>query len=433
MAKKKANVPLNIYINGLFVGSLDFRAKRDLIFSYSDKWLSRSQAFPISRVMPLREQAYSGNRVYSYFDNLLPDNISIRQRVAARMKAESDHVFDLLSVIGRDCVGALQFVKNDEEPPTLSQAVGQEVSEKEIAEKLRGLERAPLAVSQEDDIRLSIAGMQEKTALLLKGTQWCVPHGPTPTTHIFKPQIGELQRGLNFLDSVENEWLCSKIVAAFGIPVANSEIKNFEEIKVLVVERFDRAWINSSTLIRIPQEDMCQALNVESFAKYQNDGGPGVVQIMEMLNESNERERDRRLFLKAQVVFLLLAAIDGHAKNFSLRWGPGGFQMTALYDILSAQPLIDRKEFQADKIKMAMSYGDKNNYRVCDIYRRHFLQTAAQCRYSVNEMEMIIDEVIAEAPEVLTKVSRELPADFPLEVAESILRGIEKRLPQIQV
>lgn len=432
MAKKPSNIPLNIYLNGLLLGVLEYRAQRDLIFKYSEFWLNRAYNFPISRSLPLREQAYEGNKVYSYFDNLLPDSISIRQRIAARMKAESDHVFDLLTVVGRDCVGALQFTRADDSAPGLKPAHGTGISNSEIAEKLKNLQTVPLAVSKEDDFRLSIAGVQEKTAFLKIDNSWYVPHDATPTTHIFKPQIGELQRGLGFSDSVENEWLCSRIVRAFGIPTTNCEIVQFDDVKTLIVERFDRAWLDTQVLIRIPQEDMCQALGVATFEKYQSDGGPGVTQIMDMLNESIKREEDRKSFLKTQVIFLLLAAIDGHAKNFSIRWGPSGFNMTPLYDILSAQPMVDAGKFQAEKIKMAMSYGEKKHYTVRDIYRKHLIQTAKLCRIDIEQMEMTIDEVIANVPSVIDEVSKELSGDFPIQVAESIFEGMRKRITQIQ-
>lgn len=434
MAKKSSNVPLNIYLNGLFLGILEYRAQKDLTFRYSEYWLERTNSFPISRSLPLREQAYEGNKVYSYFDNLLPDNISIRQRIAARMKADSDHVFDLLTVVGRDCVGALQFIRADEPSPKIGPAHGTAISNSEIANKLKNLQSAPLAASTEDDFRLSIAGVQEKTAFLKIKDSWFVPHDATPTTHIFKPQIGELQRGLSFSDSVENEWLCSRIVRAFGIPTTNCEIAEFEDLKVLVVERFDRAWLQSSDiLIRIPQEDMCQALGVATFEKYQSDGGPGVLQIMDMLNESIRREEDRRNFLKSQVVFLLLAAIDGHAKNFSIRWGPNGFNLTPLYDILSAQPMVDSGKFQGEKIKMAMSYGNSRHYKVREIYRRHLIQTAKLARVDTEEMDLIIDEVIANVPNAIEAVTAELTPEFPEEIADSIFKGMQKRVNQIYV
>ncbi len=335
MAREKSSQSLSIFMNGLPLGSLSYKEKRSLIFTYSAEWLNRRNSFPISRSLPLREEPYEGGRVYAYFDNLLPDSASLRQRIAARMHAKSDQVFDLLEVLGRDCVGALQFIKSTGEGSQLKAPVGTPLTENQIASKLRKLRTIPLSVSDEEDFRLSIAGAQQKTALLLLNGKSHSPQGSTPTTHILKPQIGEIRSGLSFADSVENEWLCAKIVKAFGIPVAECEIVLFEDIKVLVVERFDRAWVGNK-LIRLPQEDICQALSVPSFEKYENEGGIGITQIMDVMNESINRDEDRFKFMKAQVIFLLLGAIDGHTKNFSLSWRSMGFEMSPLYDILSA-------------------------------------------------------------------------------------------------
>lgn len=358
---------------------------------------------------------------------LLPDGAPIRQRIAARMHATSDQVFDLLAVVGRDCVGALQFLKAGEKISTSLKPKGLAVSKKQIAQRLRGLKTIPLGLSEEEDFRLSIAGAQEKTAFLKIGRKWHVPQGTTPTTHIFKPQIGEIRPGLSFTDSVENEWLCAQITKAFGLPTAECEIEEFEDLKVLIVERFDRQW-SGQNLIRIPQEDMCQTFGIPNFEKYQSEGGPGVISIMNMLNESAKREQDRELFMKTQIVFFLLAAIDGHTKNFSVRWGPKGFWMTPLYDILSAQPIVDRGELDERRIKMAMSIGNKPYWKVTDICRRHFNQTAKLVKFPVSRMESLIDEVLGHVPKVIDNVAAKLPRDFHEEVSNSIFEGMRSRM-----
>jgi serine/threonine-protein kinase HipA len=430
MAKNKGR--LRVYLNNLPLGVLEHGHRNSLSFRYRSEWLERPNSFPISRCLPLREDAFEDGAVFAYFDNLLPDGVSIRQRIAARMSAQSDQVFDLLAVVGRDCVGALQFIRDDEEAPAVSAAAGTPISDEEIAERLRNLRIVPLGASQEDDFRLSIAGAQEKTAFLFLENKWQVPHGPMPTTHIFKPQIGEIRPGLSFADSVENEWLCAQISSAFRIPTAECEIAEFEGVKVLIVKRFDRAW-SDQRLIRIPQEDMCQAMSVPSFQKYENDGGPGVVEIMGMLNESQRRELDRYLFMKAQVIFFLLAAIDGHAKNFSIRWGPSGFRLTPLYDIISAQPMVDSGGFQLPKLKMAMAYGENRHYKIAELGRRHFEQTAKLCKFDLTEMNKVIDEVIADTPAVIESVRNGLPSEFPGAIADSILNGINSRLSRLRV
>jgi serine/threonine-protein kinase HipA len=172
---------------------------------------------------------------------------------------------------------------------------------------------------------------------------------------------------------------------------------------------------------------MCQALGIPSFEKYQSDGGPGIIQIMNLLNESQRREEDRDLFIKAQILFYLLAAIDGHAKNFSLRWGPQGFWMTPLYDILSAQPIVKRGDLQYEKIKMSMGVGSRPHWKVSEIFRRHFIQSATQAKYEQKRLEKIIDEILGQISGVIKKVSSSLPSDFPEKVALSIFSGMKQR------
>lgn len=433
MARKKTAASLSIFLNNLHLGTLGYKSKKFLTFRYSQDWLGRKNTFPVSRTLPLREDPFAGEEVYAYFDNLLPDGTPVRQRLAARMRAPSDQVFDLLSVVGRDCIGALRFVKEGEEDTTSLKPRGTPISEKKIAERLRNLKMVPLAASEEENFRISIAGAQEKTALLKLNGKWNVPLDATPTTHIFKPQIGNIKPGLSFSDSVENEWLCAQIVREFGLPVAKCEIREFEEIKVLVVERFDRQWTGDGEelLIRIPQEDMCQALAVPSFEKYQSDGGPGIVKIMDVLNESQKRDEDRNLFMKTQIAFFLLAAIDGHAKNFSVRWGPKGFWMTPLYDILSVQPVIDSGALNYHKVKMAMGVGDKPHWRVNEIIRRHLVQTAKLAKYETRKMEESIDQMISQLPNVINAVSQRLPKNFPEEIAESIFAGMSQRVKSL--
>ena len=149
----------------------------------------------------------------------------------------------------------------DSEPGPAGVVEGRNVSESQIADILRNLAANPLGVDRERDFRISIAGAQEKTALLKRPDgRWQVPSGQTATTHILKPQIGQLPNGLDLSNSVENEFFCMQITAAYGLPTANVSMETFEDKKALVVERFDRLWTEDKRLLRVPQEDMCQVL-----------------------------------------------------------------------------------------------------------------------------------------------------------------------------
>ncbi|MCA1773970.1 MAG: HipA N-terminal domain-containing protein, partial [Halomonas sp.] len=209
-------------MNGIHVGSLTKSAAGALAFSYMPEWLATEGARPVSLSMPLRHQAYVGEIAYNFFDNLLPDNKQIRDRIQARFKVRTSHPFDLLAAIGMDCVGAVQIVPEDESPQDVKRIEGALLSDAHVAKILKNYRTAPLGMAEEEaeDFRISIAGAQEKTALLWKDDAWHRPLGATPTTHIFKLPIGRIEHsGMDLTESCENEWLCLKIAEAFGLPV----------------------------------------------------------------------------------------------------------------------------------------------------------------------------------------------------------------------
>lgn len=343
---------LRLWMNGVFVGTWSVQANAGDVLQYDDAWVSSGQGRPLSLSLPFTpgNQPHRGNVVRNYFDNLLPDSKDILARSARRFGTGSTDAFALLAEIGRDCVGALQILP-DATPPCGTRTIdATPLNDAEVAQVLRStLARLPMAGHRpdaDDDLRISIAGAQEKTALLWLDGQWCRPHGATPTTHILKMPLGLVgNMQFDMSESVDNEWLCSEILHAYGVPVARTRPVQFEDMKVLVVERFDRRWWESAEgerwLLRLPQEDMCQALGVTPHLKYESDGGPGVRDIMKLLATSQQPARDRRTFFQAQVLFWMLGATDGHAKNFSIFLHQNGaYELTPLYDVLSAYPIM---------------------------------------------------------------------------------------------
>lgn len=422
---------LGVWMNGLRVGSLTMSTAGALAFRYVTDWLETPGARPVSLSMPLQYQAHSGELAYNFFDNLLPDNKQIRDRIQARFKAPTSHPFDLLSAIGMDCVGAIQIAPEDVPLQDVHRIEGEPLSAPQIANILRNYRTAPLGMADEngDEFRISIAGAQEKTALLWKEGAWHRPLGTTPTTHIFKLPIGKIEHsGMDLSESCENEWLCLKIAEAFGLPVCHADVQIFDETKALVVERFDRR-MGDGWIMRLPQEDMCQALGCSPNIKYESDGGPGINVIMRLLLQSREAKHDREVFFKSQVLFWLLAAIDGHAKNFSVFIEPDGrFRMTPLYDIMSAHPLVANKQLQSKKIKMAMAFDGKNrHYHWCSIQPRHFVSTAESIGFNRETARGLFNEMIDKIDTVVPQVEAQLPEKFPKSIARSTFDGVLKQ------
>ena len=423
-------------MNGIPVGCWE-RTRQGERLSYFDEWLTDEQSRPLSLALPFLpgNASYQGQVVTDYFDNLLPDSDAIRRRLAQRHQAGGVDAFQLLAKLGRDCVGAIQLLPEDEVPSDIYAINGAELNTAGIAQRLRNITsvQALGQYDHDDDLRLSIAGAQEKTALLRHEGKWLLPHGSTPTTHIFKLPlglVGHMQADMR--TSVENEWLCSKMMAAYEIPIARCEITHFEDQKVLVVERFDRTpSSDGSWIIRRPQEDMCQATGTSPLHKYQSDGGPGIAQIMELLLGSDTAEQDRNNFFKTQIIFWVLAATDGHGKNFSIAHLPGGrYHATPIYDVLSAHPVIGKgkNQISPNKARLAMAVrGSANYYRIEAIQRRHWIAQARQVGLGAAAAEQLIEEVIESTESVIGEVANLLPNDFPMDMAEAAFSGMRRQ------
>jgi len=401
--------------------------------TYDEAWVASEHARPVSLSLPLNfdGQPLKGERVGFFFDNLLPDSESIRRRIRNRFRTQSGDAFDLLAAIGRDCVGALQLLPEGAEPSGLHKIEVESLDDERIEQLLRaaGSDGLTALGDVDDDFRISIAGAQEKTALTWHEGQWCKPHGATPTTHIFKLPLGLVGgRQLDLRTSLENEWLCARMLAAFDVPVVASELKVFGSMKVLVVTRFDRALHSSGRYwLRLPQEDFCQATGTPPTRKYESDGGPGVLEISRILSGSEARDTDLETLMRAQLLFWMLAAIDGHAKNFSIRLlSQGRFRLTPLYDVISAWPLAGARHNQIHpkKLKLAMALrGATKHYQIDAIRRRHFDETARACGLGA-DMDGIIEEVVARTPGVIAKLGATLPKGFPGSVFERVTQRL---------
>ena len=441
MGRRSHTRTLALWMNGARIGTWSLAPNAPDTLQYDLAWTQSEQGRPLSLSLPFTpgNAPHRGAKVRAYFENLLPDSKDIRERLARRFRTGSTDAFELLAEIGRDCVGALEILPEGQACAGTAPLQAEPLDEAQVARVLRGA-TMPDAMGwggEDDEFRISIAGAQEKTALLLRDGQWCVPRGNTPTTHIFKLPLGLIGgMKLDMRDSVENEWLCSLILKEFGLPVAACQPMRFEDVKVLVVERFDRAWWTTSggehRLVRLPQEDMCQALGVPPLAKYETDGGPGMDRILDLLQASITRERDRRVFFQAQLLFWMLCATDGHAKNFSLFLRPRGhFQLTPLYDVLSAYPVLGDgpERISPHKARMAMAVRSRNaHWKMREILRSHWLALGGRHGVVTDDgrrVQFVIDDIVARTPAVISAVRAALPVGFPTSLADSILEGLQ--------
>ena len=434
---------LAVWMYGELVGHWSVPGRGPQEFRYEPSWLASPQFRPLSLSLPvgLGNPELRGEQVEQWFANLLPDNDAILRRLQRRFALRSTSAFDLLEAVGRDCAGAVQLLPPEEEPIGLDRIEATPLSESEIGRLLQGVVAEPLpggAAASDGELRLSIAGAQEKTALLWHQNQWCRPRGSTPTTHLFKLPMGRVGSGqIDFSSSVENEWLCGRILAAYGLPMAASRLASFAGQRCLIVERFDRRLhASGSHWLRLPVEDCCQATGTPPERKYENQGGPGMVAIAALLAQSAQAAEDLRCFFQAQVLFWMLRAIDGHAKNFSFFLPPGGsYRLTPLYDVLSAWPVIGKAagQWPQQELRLAMAWqGSKSRTsKPLQVQRRHLISTANRMGLGA-EADPLVSDLVTRTSGVITSVQAVLPPGFPEQLAATILGGLQSSADQLQ-
>jgi serine/threonine-protein kinase HipA len=318
-----------------------------------------------------------------------------------RFHVSPRNAFGLIANVGEDCPGAVQFVR----PERLDAILGQAPSDIEwlddaaIAERLRALRIDPSAWRiPRDTGQFSLAGAQPKTAFLLDNGRWGVPSGRVPTTHILKPPTGE------FAGHAENEHFCLELARSFGLPVAHSRIMRFQDEIAIVIERYDRIHTVAG-LRRVHQEDMCQALAIPPTRKYQNEGGPGISDIVELLKTySTSPEEDVRTFLDSIAYNWLIAGTDAHAKNYALLIAAEGrVRLAPLYDVASILPYPD---INIHNVTFSMKLGGE--YRLRNISLHHWKKLAEELRLDPDTLKQRVDNFATLLGDRLSDVKRRM-------------------------
>jgi serine/threonine-protein kinase HipA len=404
-AEDKVHLPdsLVLLMDGRPMGSVS-RSKKDgsrLTFDYDDQWRAVRGAMPLSLSMPVSGSAYSHDVINPWMWNLLPDNEVLLQKIATSNRVSAANAFALLWVIGEDCPGAVQFVEPDRLDSMTQDGKIEILTEADVGQRLADLKRTQTLGRKRDEGQFSLPGAQPKTALSFIGGQWGVPSGRIPTTHILKPPIQDLD------GHAENEVFCLRLAKKVGLTAAKAKVEWFGDEVAIVVERYDRFLTRNGRLARIHQEDMCQALSVHPSIKYENQGGPGIVKIMELLNWTSEPTADRRSFMNAIAYNFLIMGTDAHAKNYSLLIGANSrVRLAPLYDIASYLPHI---EDRWQDILMPMKV-DKY-YRYSEVVPRHWARMAKACGFPEDEAIDQVATLAATLPAAAHRAATELRAD----------------------
>lgn len=389
---------LAVVMDGQLVGTLDAGDRRSLRFTYDPDYAAGPASTPLSVSMPLRVSPYLHATIYPYLWGLLPDDDRVVERWAREFGCSSTDVVGLLQGVGGDVAGAARYVELDIAPEDSMQGDVEWLSDDDVAQFLRDLRRDTTTWRPHSEGRWSLAGAQAKIALIYDrpADRWGIPSGASPTTHILKPAID----GLDDFDI--NEHLCLAAARRAGLIAATTSIRSFGAERALVVERYDRIVDDSGAVVRVHQEDLCQALSIHPDRKYEVDGGPGTEQLGRLIREV-AGDRDVARFFDALIYNWLVLATDGHAKNFSLLLSGHQVRLAPLYDVASALPHLDhpRKARMAQKIS--------GEYRPSFLQRRHWERLARSVGLAADEAHARIMTIAERLPDALADAARESP------------------------
>jgi serine/threonine-protein kinase HipA len=435
-------------------------------FEYADSWRNAQGSYPLSLSMPLSTREYNHAVVDPFLWGLLPDNANILARWAQRFQVSANNAVAILSHVGADCAGAVQIIPPEQQITSNISAEIDWLTEAQVASRLRDLQDDASAWRAAGDTgQFSLAGAQPKTALIFDGKRWGVPSGRIPTTHIFKPPVK------GFDGHAENEHLCLALARVLGLPAAHSQVLTFEDMPTIVVERYDRvrtaelaaayaaqsaakaaeaamhatsnkresaalvaesaaeaarfaadaevmaAFSKTTPVYRVHQEDFCQALRIHPAKKYQSQGGPGPMQIVELLRSHasgasrsrtpdmlNDADEDIATFVDALILNFLVGGTDAHAKNYSLLIGGNGLvRLAPLYDIASLLAYPDMRE---DKAKLAMKVGSK--YRLREITVADWRKLALDVGVDADLVVMRLRSMAEQIPDLVADEVRKM-------------------------
>lgn len=389
-----------------------------LSFGYDDAWSVHDT--PLSISMPPAIRNHGHKAIECFMWGLLTDNEETLRAMSREYHVSSQNPFALLSVVGHDCAGAVQFVKPEELDLIQQGGDLKQISNEEIEKELKSLRLR--RGGGKANPTFSLAGAQPKVAYTKVKGEWFLPSGRMASTHILKPRSDD-HDGL-----IENEYFCLKLANSldWNLLSSNSEIERFGDETAIVSTRYDRAVDDSSEGIvidRIHQEDMCQALSVRPDLKYQKDGGPGITDIMRIVSGSNSAEVDRDRFMRCLIFNFVIKGTDAHAKNYSVVHIGDQYRLAPFYDIASVLPY---PQFDAHELKSSMSVG--GHYKFDDIMPRHWKETAAKVFYDADKLMADIRYLIETLPDrahQLAKATIAPVSDHP--IIKRLPDDIEKR------
>lgn len=367
---------LDVYLNETLVGELQ-QEKGELAFRYAPAYLDQPEPLPLSRHLPLGSEAFADAATRAFFANLLPEG-GMREQVARALGLSPGNVFSLLEALGGDCAGAVTVVSPGELPRR--QRAYQRLGSVELTARLAELPAHPL-LAGEEGVRLSLAGAQNKLPIYFDGGDFHLPQGGAPSSHILKTAIPHLE------ETVLNEAFCMNLAARVGLNVPEATVISSGDAKVYMVARYDRQHAESGDLLRLHQEDFCQALGIPPELKYEKEGGAGFAACFDLVREwSSEPLADAAALLRWALFNFLIGNADAHGKNLAFLYASGRVRLAPFYDLLSTAVY----ERRVDN-KFAMKMGGQKDPRY--LSRHHLEKFATEIRVGLRVVKAQLREL----------------------------------------
>lgn len=413
---------LTVLLRGQIVGDWSRNRVGQYTFAYREGYRSTGR-IPLSPALPISDTRFGHQAIAAYVEGLLPESPAVRAAWAAELQT-SDTAFDLLAAMGRDCLGAVQFVHEDALDELRQRPADyRRVSDAKIGKRLAALRATGASWSLPDE-HWSLPGAQEKFTLARLAGRWHEVHGAGASTHIVKPGVTRL------MHQAVLEYATMQVAAQLGLTVAATELADFAGEAAIVITRFDRYLDQSNAAHRLHQVDFCQAMGRMPANKYEERNGPRTAELAAMLRrESSHPEQDVVRFSDAVLFNYAVGAPDGHAKNFALLYSPRGeARMAPLYDLSSALAYEPRAGGY-DLSSVAMSIGGRRKFG--QVLRKNFERHAVEMKLDRPERLARVADIAAAAPNAFRSVLAGIDSPAAREVADRLLPRLERHTQDI--
>lgn len=406
---------LSVYLNAALVGRLQLDTRRRFVFQYDLAWLTDPAAIPLSLSLPLRKAPYDDDGARPFFANLLPE-ARLREAIARKLGISDNNDYALLEAIGGECAGAVSLYPEDAGP--VVEGEYRPLDEAALRTLIEQMPKRPM-LAGEGEIRLSLAGVQNKLPVHFDGSTVSLPGGGKPSSHILKPTIREYQ------DSVFNEAYCMRLAKAVGLAVPEVTLFDNRGQQLYLVSRYDRESNPEGDLMRLHQEDFCQALGYLPETKYEKEGGPGLAACFNLIRErSIQPVIDLRQLLDWVVFNYLVGNADAHAKNISLLLTQQGPRLAPFYDLMSTAVYPEL----SDKLAMKIGGEDRPKW----VIARSWEGMAKDCGIGFKLVRQTLERLSRALNEQAPLVAGQFPQTGAIDVTAAIRQIIAQRIRKVE-